>query len=262
MFVGKQFDPIMGMDIHIIQPPGPVPPVPIPHPFIGMVFDPVEFVPIIGATVFCNGLPRAHAGSAVIDVPPHIPIGGMFVKPPMNEGEIYMGSKTVIAEGEPLTYMGARTLTCQDVGMPSLPRPNRKSKTKIKSLMLPTSTILPIPKGGPILVFGALIIRALVIQGVKILGKMAVKRAAKAAAKKAVENNFKRFVKKIPANSKSNVTSQALKNGTHKFSATSPGKVPGSKAVYEKIVSAEGNTISMTKTTYAPNGSIIHIKPK
>jgi hypothetical protein len=34
MFIGKQFDPVMGIDTHLIQPPGPVPPVPVPHPFM------------------------------------------------------------------------------------------------------------------------------------------------------------------------------------------------------------------------------------
>ena len=37
MPAAKHFDPILGIDIHIIQPPGPVPPVPIPHPFIGFL---------------------------------------------------------------------------------------------------------------------------------------------------------------------------------------------------------------------------------
>ena len=35
----KHLDIVLGVDIHIIQPPGPVPPVPIPHPFIGIVMD-------------------------------------------------------------------------------------------------------------------------------------------------------------------------------------------------------------------------------
>ena len=147
MFIGKQFDMIIGVDIHIIlvpTPGGPVP-TPIPHPFIGIVFDPIEFVPFVGASIMVSGIPRAQAGTAVKCVPPHIPIGGMFAKPPMSEGEIFMGNMTVNAEGEPLAFMGAPTLTCQDVGMPSLPRPNRKSKTKAKSLMLPTSNLICIP---------------------------------------------------------------------------------------------------------------------
>ena len=60
MFIAKQFDIIMGVDTHIVQPPGPVPPVPVPHPFIGIVFDPPTFVPIIGASIFANGLPAGR----------------------------------------------------------------------------------------------------------------------------------------------------------------------------------------------------------
>ena len=142
MFVGKQFDIVMGVDMHIIQPPGPVPPLPIPHPFVGIVFDPMEFIPIVGASILVSGVPRAQAGTAVKGMPPHIPIGGVFVKPPGNEGEIFMGSLTIPAEGEPLAFMGSPVLTCQDVGMVPIPRPNRKSKTKTKSLVLPLSFLI------------------------------------------------------------------------------------------------------------------------
>lgn len=142
MFVGKQFDIVIGVDIHIIQPPGPVPPVPIPHPFIGMVFDPMEFVPIVGAAIQVSGIPRAQAGTAVKGMPPHFPIGGVFVKPPSNDGEIFMGSLTIPAEFEPLAFMGSPVMTCQDAGMLPIPRPKRKSKTKSKSMVLPLSFLI------------------------------------------------------------------------------------------------------------------------
>ena len=41
-----------------------------------------------------------------------------------------------------------------------------------------------------------------------------------------------------------------------------PRKVPGSKAVYQKWVNPQGETFKMIKTTYGPDGSIIHVKPK
>ena len=72
----KNMDPVLGVDIHIVQPPGPVPPVPVPHPFVGMLMDPFDYVPVVGATVMINGMPRAIAGTAGKAVPPHIPIGG------------------------------------------------------------------------------------------------------------------------------------------------------------------------------------------
>ena len=38
--------------------------------------------------------------------------------------------------------------------------------------------------------------------------------------------------------------------------------IPGSKAVYEKQVSPEGQTINYTKTTYDSSGNIVHVKDK
>ena len=107
MIAAKAFDPVLGVDIHIIQPPGPVPPVPVPHPFIGILIDPFDFAPIIGSTVSVNGLPRATAGTGGKCLPPHIPIGGVFVKPPANECDVFMGSSTVLADGEPLSFGGS-----------------------------------------------------------------------------------------------------------------------------------------------------------
>ena len=46
------------------------------------------------------------------------------------------------------------------------------------------------------------------------------------------------------------------------FNAEVPGRVPGSKAVYEKVVDISGTTISYTKTTYTSEGKIVHIKDK
>lgn len=153
MIAAKQMDMVMGVDIHMIQPPGPVPPLPIPHPFIGMVLDPMSFVPMVGSSVWINGMPRGVAGSDIMGIPPHIPIGGVFVPPlPGNEGEIFMGSATVLAEGEPLSRLGMMALTCQSIGMPSLPR--MKKKKSPKSMMLPTSVVLAIPAGMPVMVGG------------------------------------------------------------------------------------------------------------
>ncbi|CAA9228861.1 MAG: Rhs family protein [uncultured Cytophagales bacterium] len=148
----KQFDIVMGVDIHLIQLPAPGPPVPIPHPFIGMVFDPMDFVPLLGATILVNGVPRAQAGTGAKDIPVHFPLGGTFIKPPGNEGEMFMGSTTVLAEDEPFTYMSLPVLSCHDIGMPPPPRP--KNTDGSKTMMLPTSLVLPIPMGRPVLVGG------------------------------------------------------------------------------------------------------------
>ncbi|ATB36463.1 hypothetical protein CYFUS_001878 [Cystobacter fuscus] len=146
----KHLDPVLGIDIHfIITPPGAV--VPIPHPHIGIVFDPFDYIPIIGSTVLVNGLPRAQAGTGGVTLPPHFPIGGVFAKPPGNENETFMGSSTVMVDDEPFTYMTLPVLSCQDIGMPS---PPRKKGPGAKTLLLPTSIALSIPAGPPVIVGG------------------------------------------------------------------------------------------------------------
>jgi RHS repeat-associated protein len=150
----KHFDPLVGLDIHIIlipSPAGPIP-TPLPHPYVGMVFDPMDYAPFIGATTFINGLPRGQAGSSGLALPPHIPMGGPFAKPPSNESEIFMGSSVVLVEGEPQSFLGMPVLSCQDIGMPAPPRPKKKSVPK--SLMLPTTVVLCIPMGMLVLIGG------------------------------------------------------------------------------------------------------------
>ena len=156
MIASKHFDPVMGVDIHIVlipTPAGPVP-TPLPHPFIGMVIDPMDYAPFIGATVMVNSIPRGVAGSAGKNIPSHIPMGGPFQKPPGNECENFMGSSTVLADGEPLSFLGLPVLSCHDIGMPPPPRPKKKG-TKTKSMVLPTSVLLSVPAGPLVLVGGA-----------------------------------------------------------------------------------------------------------
>lgn len=150
----KHFDPLVGVDTHIIlipSPAGPIP-TPLPHPYIGMVLDPFDYVPKLGATVYVNGLPRGQAGTNGQALPPHIPMGGPFAKPPTNESEIFMGSATVLFDGEPQSFLGMPVLSCQDIGMPAPPRPKKKSVAK--SLELPTTTLISIPMGALVLIGG------------------------------------------------------------------------------------------------------------
>lgn len=73
--------------------------------------------------------------------------------------------------------------------------------------------------------------------------------------------NVNRFIKKAPANSLKPVI-RRLNNNEIEVSITSPGKVHGSKAVYTKVVNSSGKTTNMYKTTYDPQGNVVHIKPK
>ncbi|HSC69488.1 MAG TPA: DUF6531 domain-containing protein [Cellvibrio sp.] len=151
MLISKHFDPIIGIDIHILVIP-PAGPVPIPHPHIALVFDPFDYVPFIGATVKVGGLPRSTAGTAGKPIP-HIPMGGPFAKPPMNENEIFMGSVTVLADGGPLSYTAVPSLSCHDIGLIAPPR--KKKPKKSFGMVLPTSVVLSIPLGMPVMVGGA-----------------------------------------------------------------------------------------------------------
>ncbi len=154
MLAATHLDIITGVDIHIVQPPGPVPPIPIPHPFIGMVVDPFDYLPIVGGTIKVNGFHKAQASTGGNNAPFHIPIGGTFVKLPIgNSAEVFMGSSTVLADGEPFTYSSLPVLSCQCIGM--LPPPRAKKKSAKKTFFLPTSMVIPIPKGLPVMVGGA-----------------------------------------------------------------------------------------------------------
>ena len=144
MPAAKMLDPIVGLDVHMIQPPGPVPPIPVPHPHTGILFDPFDLAPYIGATVTVGGIPRAVAGSGTKMIPDHIPIGGVFVKPPANDSELFMGSSTVLADGEPFSYLALPLLSCWDVGMPPIPRPPR---SLLPSMVLPTTVCMAVPSG-------------------------------------------------------------------------------------------------------------------
>lgn len=150
----KHFDIVSGVCTHMIQPTGPVPPVPVPHPFIGMLMDPGD-VPMSNATVMINNMPRAIAGTVGVGMPPHIPIGGAFVPPPMDECELMMGSSTVTMDGDGAGSSGLQVYSCQTpAGSPAPPRTNSKKKTKLKALVLPTSVLSVIPAGLPVTVGG------------------------------------------------------------------------------------------------------------
>ncbi|MGB3498698.1 MAG: RHS repeat-associated core domain-containing protein [Rhodanobacter lindaniclasticus] len=73
--------------------------------------------------------------------------------------------------------------------------------------------------------------------------------------------NLARFEKKF-SKANRNVQISHGKDGTITMKNDVPGKVPGSKAVYEKTVDSSGKTISATKTTYDPKGNVVHVKDK
>ncbi len=168
MLVSTWFDPVIGVDIHIIMVPTPAGPVPtpLPNPFVGMVFDPAGLA--IGAamganTVLVNSMPVNNVGTAVTSLMgvPHIPVPGPFAKPPTNDAELMFGGLNVSMGGSFVCRMGEIALSCFD--------PSGRA---------PVSAVIAIPKGPPVLVARPPA-PDLVAVMMKIAGKAAKQLAAK-----------------------------------------------------------------------------------
>ena len=108
----KAQDKVVGTDIHIVMvPAGPsLVPVPLPHPFSGMLTAGLV------ATVQIGGLPAAVQGSTATNLPPHIPTppGTTFQTPPSNQATVQLGSATVQIGGKPAARNGDIAMTCND----------------------------------------------------------------------------------------------------------------------------------------------------
>ncbi len=104
----KQGDQVVAVDIHLIQPPGPTSPVPVPHPYNGLIDG------SLSSNVNIMGMPAATLNSTATNTPPHIPIGGTFVNPPSNKATIIKGSATVMINNKAAARAGDTALTCND----------------------------------------------------------------------------------------------------------------------------------------------------
>jgi uncharacterized Zn-binding protein involved in type VI secretion len=104
----RQGDRIVALDTHIIQPPGPTSPVPVPHPFSGIIDGAVS------PDVKIGGASAATVDSTATNTPPHIPIGGTFVNPPQNKATIIKGSATVKINNKAAARAGDTARTCND----------------------------------------------------------------------------------------------------------------------------------------------------
>lgn len=106
----KQGDKITAVDTHIflIPSPGGSVPTPLPSPFNGLING------NLSSNVNIMGLPAATQGSTADNLPPHLPQGGPFQKPPTNRGQIITGSATVMINGKPAARNGDTAQTCND----------------------------------------------------------------------------------------------------------------------------------------------------
>lgn len=124
-FAAKEGDRIIATDIHLIQPPGPSSPIPIPHVFNGILDG------NLSSDVKIEGKAAATVDSTATNTPSHIPQGGSFVNPPSNKGTIRLGSMTVKINGKGAARMGDTAETCNDPA--DLP---------VGSVLVPGSTVM------------------------------------------------------------------------------------------------------------------------
>ncbi|MEM6601906.1 MAG: DUF6531 domain-containing protein, partial [Verrucomicrobiota bacterium] len=135
---------VIGIDVHITTTP---PFIPV-HPFIGLVLDPMDYIPFLGGTVYINGQLRGVSDtSGILTTFRHIPMpSSPWAMAPIiaHESMNFFGSQNVYAEGIRLSPKGFQVMTCNDVGV-SLSPP---------SMFAPTSTTISIPTGKPVMVAG------------------------------------------------------------------------------------------------------------
>jgi RHS repeat-associated protein len=141
----KFFDVVIGVDLHMVMVPTPAGPVPtpLPHPFVGYVYDPAGAAIgglMSGGAVLVNSLPAANTGMAVRALTKHLPTPpGVSFAPndvPGNDGSIVTGSKTVSFGGSSAARLGSMVSSC------NFP------------VNLPTSVCLAVPVGKPVIAGG------------------------------------------------------------------------------------------------------------
>ncbi len=163
------------------------------------------WVPLpLNASVWVNSIPRGHATTNGFGAP-HVPIGGpMFQRAPVmtqkSTCELLLGSKTVIAETSPFTFTGLPTLSCSCVGSPAPADPKGEIEP---GLYLPTSVVLAIPAGRPVLVGGPPVPNYMAILGKGFGAMRKLQRGSKkmkALSKKLNEKIASKFKSKIARN--------------------------------------------------------------
>lgn len=159
LLASNHFTPVIGVDIHAtgVLPFNPV------HPFIGMLMDPMDYIPFVGSSVNINGIPRGVTDtSGMLATKKHIPIATPpFVMMPLiaNESIGFFGSANTYIEDRRVAPKGFMVMSCNDVGIPANlqmgpPKKPGRSFSVIPSLFAPTSMSLPIPTGPPVIVGG------------------------------------------------------------------------------------------------------------
>jgi len=189
----KHFDIVLAIDIHwTLIPPPPsfmLIPLPLPHPFIGIVFDVMDYltfsIPIpqfirnlkpdlpesipMGGSIFVHGRHKATTTTSVMGVvipfrhvTSLIPVYMIpFPQEAPHEGEVYYGAQTVLAQGSKMSgNLPQQVLTCMGLpfGMTMLPAmPDKPKKNPLAYFAFYnnfSSLYIQINTGGPVIVGG------------------------------------------------------------------------------------------------------------
>ncbi len=76
-----------------------------------------------------------------------------------------------------------------------------------------------------------------------------------------VQRGAKSFFKSS-SNNYNKYSVEKTSDGSYVVKTENPGRVPGSKAVYYKVINSDGKTIRVYKETYDPSGKLVHTKEK
>lgn len=118
----KKGDTVITIDIHLVQPPGPVKPIEAQFPFKGVLTGELS------SDVTINGLPAATVDSTLTNTMLHAVFllsnfpGCSFVNPPEDQGTVTMGSANVFINGKAAARAGDIVKTCAN------PMPNQTGK--------------------------------------------------------------------------------------------------------------------------------------
>lgn len=149
----KHFTMVVGVDIHLTT----LPPFNPMHPYVGMVMDVADYIPLQGSTTNINGVPRGVADTGgVLTTGKHVPIAsGPFACAPViaHESSNYYGAMNTFVEGSRLSPAGYMIMTCADAGVPLNRKPGKSYKA-VPSLFAPTSMSIPVVTGAPVIVGG------------------------------------------------------------------------------------------------------------
>ncbi len=157
------FDMVVGVDIHIEMVPTPAGPVPtpFPNPFVGMVMDPMTAAFSILGPVLINGVLANNTGTEAVNKlgVPHILIPPGTAWMPMPKPPAPTAGKGVPEPGNPAAPDGDAVMimgsTSVHVMGSNQVRLAELAMSCGEPVRLPSSAVIAVPKGAPVLVGGA-----------------------------------------------------------------------------------------------------------